>query len=132
MIDYINHRLVLWAEWATRRDDSGLGYPRQAHYTKAVLTHSRGCIEEIDEAAMEMERAVQALGHALPMLRQAVMEFYRKTGSAEYKARVLGVHRDTLYARIHQAHVWVMEWLQDQAAVERERVGLEKYFLRVA
>ncbi len=74
MIDYINHRLVLWAEWATRRDDGGLGYPRQAHYTKAVLTHSRGCIEEIDEAAMEMERAVQALGHALPMLRIAANE----------------------------------------------------------
>ncbi len=118
MIDYVNHRLVCWAEWAIRRDDGALGFPRQSHYTKAVLSHTRGNIEEINEQAMEMERAVLALGRARAQLRAAVMEFYRKSGSAEYKARRLGIHRDTLYARIHQAHVWMMEWLQDQSEVE--------------
>lgn len=121
MIDYVNHRLVCWAEWATRRDDGGLGFPRQSHYTKAVLSHSRGSIEEINEQAMEMERSVLALRQALPVLAAAVMEFYRKTGSAEFKARALGIHRDTLYARIHQAQVWLMEWLQDQAEKKAAR-----------
>lgn len=119
MIDYMNHRLVCWAEWAIRRDDGAMGFPRQSHYTKAVLSHTRGNVEEINEQAMEMERAVLALGQARAQLRETVMEFYRKSGSVEYKARVLGVHRDTLYARIHQAQIWMMEWLQDQADMER-------------
>lgn len=122
MIDYINHRLVIWAEWAIRRDDGGLGWARQAHYTKAVLTHTRGNVEEINEQAMEIERAVLALGADRPVLAQAVMEFYRKSGSVEYKARMLGVCRDTLYARLHQSHLWLIGWLQDQADEARARV----------
>lgn len=122
MIDYINHRLVCWAEWATRRDDGGLGFPRQSHYTKAFLGHSRGNIEEINEAAMETETGVLALRGARPDLADVVMEFYRKTGSAEFKARVLGVCRDTMYARLHQAHVWIMNWLQDREVERNERV----------
>lgn len=131
MIEHMNHRLVMWAEWAIRRDDGGLGFPRQAHYTKAVLTHTRGCVEEIDEQSMEMERGVLALRHDRPVLAEVVMEYYRKTGSAEFKARVLGIHRDTLYSRLHQAQVWLMEWLQDQAEVERVRAITQKV-LRVA
>ena len=122
MIEYINHRLVIWAEWAIRRDDGGLGWPRQAHYTKAVLSHTRGNVEEINEQAMEMERAVLALGGAQPVLVKAVMEFYRKGGSVEYKARMLGVCRDTLYTRLHQSHIWLMGWLQDQDDDVRARV----------
>jgi hypothetical protein len=132
MIDYINHRLVCWAEWATRRDAGALGFPRQSAYTRAVLFHSRGVsLEEINEAAMEMERAVLALRACMPVLFESVWEFYRKGGSAECKARHLGVHRDTLYSRIHQAHVWVMNWLQDRASNMREKVS-EKKYLQVA
>lgn len=130
MIEYMNHRLVCWAEWAIRRDEGALGFPRQSHYTKAMLGHSRGNIEEINEQAMEVERAVLALRRTMPILSNAIMEFYRKTGSAEYKARVLGVHRDTLYARIHQAHIWLMEWLQDEA--EWQRSGRARGLSRVA
>jgi len=129
MIDHMNHRLVCWAEWATRRDDGGLGWPRQSNYTKAVISHTHASFEELDEAAMEIETGVLALRRARPDLADVVMEFYRKTGSAEFKARKLGVCRDTMYARLHQAHVWIMNWLQDLEVERHERVaaaGLRK------
>jgi len=132
MIDYMNHRLVCWAEWATRRDDGGLGWPRQSHYTKAVLSHSKGNIEEINEAAMEIETGVLALRRERDDLFLVVMEFYRKTGSAEYKARALGVHKDTLYARLHAAHIWLMNWVQDQAIEQHDRSAAMKNILRAA
>lgn len=131
MIDYINHRLVCWAEWAARRDDGAIGFPRQSHYTKAFLSHSRGNIEEINEDAMEMERAYLALKAERVQLSDAVFEFYRKTGSAEHKARHLHVCKDTLYARLHQAHVWMMGWLQDQE-IERGVSVRGKKLLAVA
>jgi hypothetical protein len=128
MIDYMNHRLVCWAEWAVRRDAGAQGFPRQSHYTKAVLSHSRGSIEEINEAAMEVETCYLALRHARAPLADAVFEFYRKTGSAEYKAKKLGVCRDTLYGRLHQAQVWMMEWLQDQEVERHASYGRENKF----
>ena len=126
MIDYINHRLICWSEWAIRRDDGGLGFPRQSHYTKAFISHSRGNIEEINEAAMEIETSVLALRKARSDLAAVVMEFYRKTGSAEYKARALHICRDTLYARLHQAHIWIMGWLQDKDVEQWDRQRLQK------
>ena len=132
MIDYINHRLVCWAEWAIRRDDGGLGFPRQSHYTKAFISHSRGNIEEINEAAMEIETSVLALRRERGDLADVVMEFYRKTGSAEYKARALGVCKDTMYSRLHQAHIWIMGWMQDREVEQWERSRMKKNLKKVA
>lgn len=132
MIDYINLRLVFWAEWAQRRDSGALGFPRQSAYTRAVLFHHRGVsLEEIHEAAMETERAVLAMRKALPGLYAAVWEFYRRGGSVECKARALGVHRDTLYARVHQSHCWIMNWFQDQH-VPSQVDTMKKYLRAVA
>jgi hypothetical protein len=132
MIDYMNHRLVCWAEWATRRDDGGLGWPRQSHYTKAVLSHGKGSLEEINEAAMEIETGVLALRREREGLFLVVMEFYRKSGSAEYKAMALGVHKDTMYARLHSSHVWLMNWVQDRAIEQHDRAAANKKILRAA
>ena len=132
MIDYINHRLVCWSEWATRRDDGGLGWQREAPYIREYISHQRGgSVEEINEQAMEIESSVLAMKRARPDLAGVVMEFYRKTGSAEYKAKMLHICRDTLYSRLHQAHVWIMGWLQDQEVLRHERAQNAK-FLRVA
>lgn len=128
MIDYINHRLVCWAEWATRRDDGGLGWARQAHYTKAVLSHSRGNIEELNEEAMEIEAGVLALRSASPAGFEVVMEFYRKTGSAETKARSLRMHKDTMYSKLHATHIWLMNWLQDRAIEQHDKAAAMKRF----
>ena len=125
MIDYINNRLVSWANWATKRDE-GCGYPRQSHYTKLVHSHGVGSIEEINEEAMEIETAVLALRNDRQELHAVIMEFYRKTGSAEYKARALHICRDTLYARLHQAHIWIMNWMQDKDAEQWDRQRLQK------
>ena len=132
MIDYINHRLVCWSEWAIRRDTFGLGWPREAPYVREFLGHNRGGnVEEINEQAMEIESSVLALKRARPELAAVVMEFYRKTGSAAYKAKMLHICRDTMYARLHQAHVWIMGWLQDQEVLQHEQATKAKY-LRIA
>lgn len=126
MIDYINHRLVCWAEWATRRDDHGLGWHREAPYTRQVISHSRGNVDEINEAALEIEASVLKLRQHRSDLYDVVMEFYRKTGSAEFKAKQLHISRDTLYARLHNSHIWIMGWIQDQESLEHERIVHER------
>lgn len=132
MIDYINHRLVCWAEWATRRDDGGLGWHREAPYTRQVISHSRGNVDEINEQAMEIEASVLALRTDRHELFDVVMEFYRKTGSAAYKAKMLRVCEKTMYNRLHQAQVWIMGWLQDQEVLRHEHEKKAKYIRAVA
>jgi len=44
---------------------------------------------------------------------------------------MLRVCKVTMYARLHQAHVWIMGWLQDQEVLRHEHATKAKY-LRAA
>lgn len=112
MIEYIGNRLVAWAAWCERRQSGGLGYPRQAAFTK--LAHSGGerfdATLVIDEEAWEIEQAVCA---TMPELRAVAMAVYRVRGTGAQAAALVGCSERTLYRRIDALHQAVMDWLLD-------------------
>lgn len=110
MILHINEKLNNWAEWVVMgRKVVGLGYPSSSAFTRlATSTNTwRAPIENEDAWAVE-----QAIHRLDPYLQKTVMQFYLHAGTADTHAKALGIHRDTLYARIHSAHLRIMEWLQ--------------------
>jgi DNA-directed RNA polymerase specialized sigma24 family protein len=110
MILYINAKLNTWSDWvASGRKVVGLGYPSQVAFMR--LTPSSNSLREpiLNEEAWEIEQAVQRLD---AQLREVVDQFYLHAGTAESHAKALHICRDTLYSRLHAAHLRIMDWLQ--------------------
>lgn len=113
MIPYINNKLDQWGLWA-KSGRTNLGYPKRAAFMRLVPNDDRGTPLMIcDDEAMSLNRAVQTLDREL---RDVVDLFYVKMRScdAETIAKALHCHRDTLYARLHRAHLLVMDALHDE------------------
>lgn len=120
MIEYINARCLAWAEFSRRKVSSRLGYPRQSAFARWMPSGS--CSVPIDEDEVsEIERAIVSLDDELKVV---VRKMYLEGGTVEQKARDCDCHRDTFYARLHRAHVRIMEWLQDHdpAALSKKLV----------
>ena len=114
MIHYINIQLSLWGQWS-RGGHTRLGYPGKAAF---VMQGGGGSPPILaDDLAMDLDRSVRGLP---PDLRRTVELFYLKMRDfpVESIAKELHVCRDTVYARLHKAHVRVMEDMQDQAVEE--------------
>jgi hypothetical protein len=121
MLTYINSRLNQWAEWCRRREDGGLGFPRECSYARLqARSSSAGYIPIDDGEAWEIERAVQHLRLVFPQLHQVVTLFYRRTMTGEQMARECECCRDTLYHRLHMSHVEIMNWIHDECAREHD------------
>jgi len=112
--EYIKTRMQQWAEWAAMRESGALGYPRECSYTRMQARSGSSGFHspDIDMEAMEIEDAVRVLPE---YLRATVREYYVKGGTVEQKAKVLCCHRDTLYARINQAHLIISGWLSSSS-----------------
>lgn len=120
MIEYINRRLNDWADWCAKgRRVVGLGYPNRVAFYRLAPVPSTAMTPLPDEECWEIEQAVHRLP---PPLREVVDQFYRRAGTATSHAKALHVSRETMYARLHQAHVSVMVWLQvgDEEADDQE------------
>lgn len=113
MILYINTRLLAWSEWVIKgRRVSGLSYPTQVSYARLATSGGGRHGAEFDEEAWEIEQAVNALRAEL---KQLVHDFYLRTTTGDMLARKLGCSRDTIYHRLHLAHVEIMGSLNDMA-----------------
>jgi len=112
VIPYINQRCNEWVAWIRRRDDGGLGYPKECCYTRLQgRGPPNGYLPSVDDAAWEIDRAVRALE---PQLHKAMIVFYLNRGTGDQKARDCHCHRDTFYERVHRAHQRIDAWLQDE------------------
>ncbi len=110
MILHINEKLNVWADWvATGRRVRGLGYPSQVAFMRLTPSSNTLRMPVENETAWEIERAVHALDR---QLREVVEQFYLRAGTAETHAKALRICRDTLYVRLHNAHVKIMEAMQ--------------------
>jgi DNA-directed RNA polymerase specialized sigma24 family protein len=110
MIDYINTKLNLWAAWAAT-GRTRLGYPREAAFMSAMRGGRPAEINDGD--AMTIEHAVRILA---PEQRQVVTLYYLRMRScaADQIARECGCSRDTVYHRLHRAHLAIKEALEDR------------------
>jgi DNA-directed RNA polymerase specialized sigma24 family protein len=110
MILHINSKLNMWADWVTTgRKVVGLGYPSQVAFMRLTPCSNRLRAPIENETAWEIERAIHQL---TPCLRDTIHQFYLQAGTVDTHAKALGIHRDTVYTRIHCAHLRIMEWLQ--------------------
>lgn len=117
MIDYINVQLNLWAAWLLTADRHGLGFPHQSAFARLSVSKGSGGggAGLPDEEAMFISRVV---AHLPEEQRKVVDRFYvhcRNT-PVSYMARDFGVSEDTIYRRLHRAHLTIMEALNDRAA----------------
>lgn len=113
MIDYINTRCAQWAAWRRRKDDNGLGFPRECPYTRLQARGGSGYNHVTDEAAWEIECAVRSLDD---QLKKVIEVIYLGKGTSRDKARDCRCAESTMFERVHRAHLRIMEWLNDEAA----------------
>lgn len=122
MILHINAKLNVWADWvAGGRKVGGLGYPSKVSFMR--LTPGDGSLRSPieNETAWEIEQAVHRLDQ---QLRDVVDQFYLCAGTADTHAKELRICRDTLYVRLHAAHVRIMEWIQVGDEERNEKMRL--------
>lgn len=127
MILYINEKLSQWGLWCLSGRAS-LGYPKRSAFMRLVPSSGSGSVVICDDEAMQLNRAVQKLDREL---RQVVDLFYIRMRSCDACsiARALKCHRDTLYVRLHRAHVVVMESLQDEELLTSSDTFCKKQLL---
>lgn len=116
MIIHINDLLNRWAEWSTRRASSAMGYPKQCIYTRlSGRSPQLAAVPDMDEDSWAIEQAVVALKKNNQHQHKVIVEMYLKGGTSEQKATALACHRDTMYARLHRAHISIMNHLNESA-----------------
>jgi len=114
VISHINDRCNAWADWIARKLLLGTGYPRECVYTRLQARGGSSGFElTIDEQAWEIHQAVKTLP---PQLLEAINAFYLGKGTVDDKAKDCRCHRDTLFVRVHRAHIVIMDWLYAEAA----------------
>lgn len=116
---YVKQRLNDWSIWLYW-GNSGKPQRVVSWYEKVVMApnvQGRGGDNSVcpvnEEDAYETHRAVSAL---VPYLRDTVVEFYTKAGTADHKARQLGIGRQHLYDRLNTAENKILGYLNDLAA----------------
>lgn len=116
---YVKQRLADWAVWLYW-GNSGKPQRVVSWYEKVVMApnvQGRGAdnavcpVSEID--AYETHKAISALA---PYLRDTIIEYWTKAGTADHKARELGISRDQLYARLQTAENKLLGYLNDLSA----------------
>lgn len=116
---YVEARLAKWAIWC-HWGSSGKPQKVVSWYEKVVMApnvQGRGGDSQpcpVDEAeAHETHRAIGALA---PYLRATIVEHWMVSGTAEMKARRLGICRDQFYERLNVANHKLLGYLNDLAA----------------
>lgn len=109
MIDWVNRRCFDWADWATRRQQSGLGFPAQSNYTRLTGgIRGRMFMGEWNAQAAQVDDVVRRLQ---PTMRQIVHQEYMRRGTDTQKAQALGVSVRTYYRRIDETHLVIAHYL---------------------
>lgn len=113
-IEWVEYRLLNWANWKLSRGGGVLGYASvnlaNPDGGRDGYVEARVPISDVD--ADEVERAIGQLNP--PGLALTVREVYAGPGGIRDKARRLCCAEATVYARIDQAHVQLARLLSDQ------------------
>lgn len=107
MIGWIDEKLVMWGDWSRRRQDGGLGYPKNSPTCRMAAGGVSGSIVLVESDAMAIEAAMVEVKASRSELYQVGWEWYVVGAPASSIARRLGCHRDTVYARLDALHIAV-------------------------
>lgn len=110
---YVNSRLEAWAAWRAKREDSGLGYPKQSAFMRLLPSGGSFWTPEMTSAAEEIDKCVVAL---IPERRLVIMLAYTRNATIQQKAKLCGCCEKTYYNRLAQAQRDILGYLNDLAA----------------
>ncbi len=111
--EYVQRRLQEWAEWFSRGNFYGLGYPscsieyrlmREGSITKHSGSRPLPCNTE----AEEIEKLVKELSEQNNNLAIALRCFYFTNGSLRVKAKNVAISHVYLKYYVDMAHQWLM------------------------
>lgn len=109
-IDWIEARLLRWAEACTVGD--GSGYPMMSVLHEDWSPPGGGVIPSMKVSrATDVMETMRAIDQLSLKLHQAVVVHYCKRGAVERQCEELGCERWTLYARVEAAHAALAELL---------------------
>lgn len=110
--EYIEARLYQWAEWHSRGNFSGLGFPQcSLEYrmmTEGVFPRSRGRKPlPSNDAAEEIEKLVSELYQHNKKIAQVLICHYFNQGSFRTKGKIVGVSYTAFSYYLNMGHQWI-------------------------
>lgn len=132
MIDYVNSRLVVWSEWIVRREDEGLGFPKECCYTRLVArSGGAGYQPDFTSDAQEIDSIMTKFKNHDADKFRALHLFYGVefkqgktiTVSMNQKqiAADLGRHRETVSNWLDEGHRFILDGLLESDAIAHVR-----------
>lgn len=118
---YVTKRMVQWSDWALKREDGSLGYPKQCSYTRlAASGGGSGYIPDLDSDAMEVDKILISIKKQDAKIFRVLHMFYgiefknghavpTATSTAALLAVEFGCHRDTVYSLLEKGHRLIMD-----------------------
>lgn len=113
MTDYIESRLIEWAEWYLRDDDHGLGFPKksiEAHLMElgGLLIKTTGYYYPPSHAnAEEIEAYIRELAQQNRMLAETLRSAYLWIGTGKQKAKRMRVSYTQFKVYLGMAKQWL-------------------------
>lgn len=117
MLNYVDHRLAVWARWQRRGNFYGLGYPacsieyRLMHEGVLRSTARGQRTIEVNTPAEEMDALVMKFAKQRPLLAEALKDYYFREGSLRVLAKAKGMSATQLQWQVAQARHWIAGWL---------------------
>lgn len=115
---YVVFRLNQWAQWVSRRDDGGIGYPKSVPYINLMPRDGfSSSTPEISEECLEVEKCVMAVRAVNQELHTVLLLAYVQVNiTVEQKLKRLGCCEKTYYNKIGRCNQMVLGFLNDLAA----------------
>jgi len=132
IIQYVNSRMVLWSEWALKREDGSIGFPSECPYTRLVArSGGSGYKPDVDGDAMEVDKALSAIKKDLPKIYRCLHLFYGidfRSGhpvpvmlTKEMIAKDLQCHRDTVYSYLERGSRLLLDAFHENDVIAHRR-----------
>lgn len=116
MIEFMDVKLKRWARWAARDGQvRGLWYARASAFVPSA-GGGGGVDPELDQESSDLDACVVRLPDEL---RLVVVEYYRRPGTQEQKARACGVSKATFFRKLDHAQQRLAELIGEVEAVRR-------------
>ena len=113
MVDYVEQRLIEWADWYLRRDDHGLGYPKKSIEAQLMelggfIIKTTGCYYPPSHAsAEEIELHLLALAKQNRQLADTLRGAYLLVGTSRQKAKRLQLSYTQFKVYLAMAKQWL-------------------------
>ncbi len=114
-IGWVDEKMVMWGDWARRRDDGGLGYPKDSPTFRMRSTYSSpGSMVLVESDALQIEAAMNEVKKRRPELYAVGYSWYFVGDNVSKIVSRIGCHRDTVYARLDSLHIVVANLISER------------------